>query len=142
MVFFIILLSLPVLWWVSTNIRTEINTAKAHEEQIASAIHLPEVQTQLPVTLIDRNGEIFSEEYVEWRQPLTLQEIPEIAQEIFIASEDAHFYDHIGFDFSAIIRAVVANSNTNSASQGGSTITQQLVRMRYLSDEKKLMNVN
>lgn len=134
--FFIILLSLPVLWWVSTNIRTEINTAKAHEEQIASAIHLPEVQTQLPVTLIDRNGEIFSEEYVEWRQPLTLQEIPQIAQEIFIASEDAHFYDHIGFDFSAIIRAVVANSNTNSASQGGSTITQQLVRMRYLSDEK------
>ncbi len=134
--FFIILLSLPVLWLVSTNIRTEINTAKAHEEQIASAIHLPEVQSQLPVTLIDQDGKTFSEEYVEWRQPLTLQEIPQIAQEIFIASEDAHFYEHIGFDLSAIIRAVVANSSTNSASQGGSTITQQLVRMRYLSEEK------
>ncbi|WP_285395158.1 transglycosylase domain-containing protein [Lysinibacillus sp. fls2-241-R2A-57] len=134
--FFIILLSLPVLWWISTNIRTEINSAKAHEEQIADAIHLPEVQSQLPITLIDQNGQTFSEEYVEWRQPLTLQEIPQIAQEIFIASEDAHFYDHIGFDLSAIVRAVVANSNSNSASQGGSTITQQLVRMRYLSDEK------
>lgn len=134
--FFIILLSLPALWWISTNIRTEINIAQAHEEQISSAIHLPEVQTQLPVTLIDRNGQTFSEEYVEWRQPLTLQEIPQIAQEIFITSEDADFYEHIGFDLSAIIRAVVANSNSNTASQGGSTITQQLVRMRYLSDEK------
>jgi len=63
--FFIILLSLPVLWWISTNIRTEINTAQAHEEQITQAIYLPEVQPQLPVTLKDQNGQTFSEEYVE-----------------------------------------------------------------------------
>lgn len=134
--FFIIVLSLPALWWISTNIKTEINIAQAHEEQMTNAIHLPEVEAQLPVTLIDRNGQTFSEEYVEWRQPLSLQEIPKIAQEIFITSEDADFYTHIGFDLSAIIRAVVANSNSNTTSQGGSTITQQLVRMRYLSEEK------
>ena len=134
--FFIIVLSLPALWWISTNIKTEINIAQAHEEQMTNAIHLPEVEAQLPVTLIDRNGQTFSEEYVEWRQPLSLQEIPQIAQEIFITSEDADFHTHIGFDLSAIIRAVVANSNSNTTSQGGSTITQQLVRMRYLSEEK------
>ncbi|MCS1392902.1 transglycosylase domain-containing protein [Lysinibacillus boronitolerans] len=134
--FFIIVLSLPALWWISTNIKTEIHIAQAHEEQMTNAIHLPEVEAQLPVTLIDRNGQTFSEEYVEWRQPLSLQEIPQIAQEIFITSEDADFYTHIGFDLSAIIRAVVANSNSNTTSQGGSTITQQLVRMRYLSEEK------
>lgn len=134
--FFIIILSLPALWWISTNIKTEINIAQAHEEQMTNAIHLPEIEAQLPVTLIDRNGQTFSEEYVEWRQPLSLQEIPQIAQEIFITSEDADFYTHIGFDLSAIIRAVVANSNSNTTSQGGSTITQQLVRMRYLSEEK------
>ena len=134
--FFIIVLSLPALWRISTNIKTEINIAQAHEEQMTNAIHLPEVEAQLPVTLIDRNGQTFSEEYVEWRQPLSLQEIPQIAQEIFITSEDADFYTHIGFDLSAIIRAVVANSNSNTTSQGGSTITQQLVRMRYLSEEK------
>ncbi|MED4553961.1 transglycosylase domain-containing protein [Lysinibacillus capsici] len=134
--FFIIVLSLPALWWISTNIKTEINIAQAHEEQMTNAIHLPEVEAQLPVTLIDRNGQTFSEEYVEWRQPLSLREIPQIAQEIFITSEDADFYTHIGFDLSAIIRAVVANSNSNTTSQGGSTITQQLVRMRYLSEEK------
>ncbi|EON74364.1 transglycosylase domain-containing protein [Lysinibacillus sphaericus] len=134
--FFIIILCLPFLWWISTSIRVELGTAKAHEEQIENAIHLPEVQAQLPVILIDRNGQTFSEEYVEWRQPLTLQDIPQIAQEIFIASEDVDFYDHIGFDLSAITRAMVVNSNSKSTSQGGSTITQQLVRMRYLSEEK------
>ncbi|CAM5542832.1 peptidoglycan glycosyltransferase OS=Lysinibacillus sphaericus OX=1421 GN=LS41612_05470 PE=4 SV=1 [Lysinibacillus sphaericus] len=134
--FIIVTLCLPTIWWIGTNIRAELSTAQAHEQQIQKKIEVPEVQVQLPVTLVDQNGQTFSEEYVEWRQPLTLQEIPQIAQEIFIASEDADFYNHVGFDLSAILRAVVANSNTNSASQGGSTITQQLVRMRYLSDEK------
>ncbi len=69
---------------------------------------------------------------------LTIQEIPQIAQEIFIVSEDVDFYEHIGFDLSAIIRAIVVNSNAKSTSQGGSTITQQLVRMRYLSEEKNV----
>ena len=134
--FLLIFLCIPILWWIGDNIFEEIGIATAHEESIKDAIRLPEVQAQLPVTLIDKNGQTFSEEYVEWRQPLTLQEIPPIAQEIFIASEDEDFFKHIGFDLSAIARAVVANSNTSSISQGGSTITQQLVRMRYLSEEK------
>ena len=134
--FLLIFLSLPILWWIGDNIWTEISIATAHEKKITDAIRLPEVQAQLPVTLIDKNGQTFSEEYVEWRQPLTLQKIPQIAQEIFIVSEDADFYQHIGFDLSAITRAVIANSNDNGISQGGSTITQQLVRMRYLSEEK------
>ncbi|MEG0261178.1 MAG: transglycosylase domain-containing protein [Lysinibacillus sp.] len=134
--FLLILLCIPLLWSISTNIRSEVNTAQAHEKQIITSIHLPEVKTQLPVTLIDQDGQVFSEEYVEWRQPLTLNEIPLVAQQIFIASEDADFYEHIGFDLSAIVRAVVANSGEQAAQQGGSTITQQLVRMRYLSEEK------
>lgn len=134
--FLLILLSLPILWWIGDNIWTEMSIAQANEEKITEAIRLPEIQAQLPITLIDKNGQTFSEEYVEWRQPLTLQEIPQIAQDLFIASEDTDFYQHIGFDLSAITRAVIANSNDSGISQGGSTITQQLVRMRYLSEEK------
>lgn len=134
--FLLIFLCIPILWGIGDNIFKEVQIAAAHEEKITTAIRLPEVQAQLPVTLIDKDGHTFSEEYVEWRQPLTLQEIPQIAQEIFIVSEDEDFYKHIGFDLSAIARAVIANSNANNISQGGSTITQQLVRMRYLSEEK------
>lgn len=134
--FLLIFLCLPILWWIGDTIWGEMSKAQAHEEKIAEAIHLPEIQAQLPITLIDRNGQTFSEEYIEWRQPLTLQEIPQIVQDLFIASEDKDFYQHIGFDLSAITRAVIANSNDSGFSQGGSTITQQLVRMRYLSEEK------
>lgn len=134
--FLLTFLCLPILWWIGDNIWTEMRVAQAHEEKISEAMRLPTIQAQLPVTLIDKNGQTFSEEYVEWRQPLSLLEIPQIVQDLFIASEDADFYQHIGFDLSAITRAVIANSNTSGISQGGSTITQQLVRMRYLSDEK------
>ncbi|CAM5336427.1 hypothetical protein LSPH24S_03218 [Lysinibacillus sphaericus] len=96
--FIIVTLCLPTIWSSSTNIRAELSTAQAHEQQIQKKIEVPEVQVQLPVTLVDQNHQTFSEEYVEWRQPLTLQEIPQIAQEIFIASEDADFYNHVGFD--------------------------------------------
>ena len=66
----------------------------------------------------------------------TLDEFPQIVKDIFIYSEDTSFFNHIGFDVSAIARAVMANSSEQSIQQGGSTITQQLVRMRYLTEEK------
>lgn len=110
--------------------------AEQRVTQIESSIELTEVASSLPVKLLDENDEIFSEEYIEWRQPLTLDNIPLIAQQLILFSEDLHFYDHIGFDVSAIARAFVANADSGEKSQGGSTITQQLVRMRYLQEEK------
>lgn len=86
--------------------------------------------------MLDSKGNIFSEEYVEWRQPIQISEVPEVVKKIFLLSEDQDFYNHIGFNVSAIMRAIVVNSATDSAQQGGSTITQQLVRMRYLTEEK------
>lgn len=134
--YLLILCAIPLLLITGTNMWKELAVAEHHEAKIEKAIVLPQVQSQLPVTLIDRNGQIFSEEYVEWREPLSIEDIPEIAKQIFLFSEDTEFYNHIGFDVSAIARAVVANSAEQSAQQGGSTITQQLVRMRYLSEEK------
>lgn len=134
--YLLIVCAIPLLLWTGKNMWAELAVAQQHEEKIDAAIELPKVQVGLPVTLIDRNGQIFSEEYVEWREPLSFEEIPEIAKQIYLLSEDTEFYHHIGFDVSAIARAVVANSSEQSVQQGGSTITQQLVRMRYLSEEK------
>ena len=68
--------------------------------------------------------------------PIPLESIPLFVQELFIQSEDVEFYNHIGFNFSAIFRAVFANAIANAKDQGASTITQQLVRLRYLTTEK------
>lgn len=129
-------LSFLMLMILSKNIFTEVEAIDKHKETIENAIYMPTLVTEKPLTLVDRNGDVFSEEYIEWRQPLLLNEIPTIAQQIFLLSEDEDFYTHIGFDVSAIARAVVLNTNEATGTQGGSTITQQLVRMRYLSTEK------
>ncbi|RUL46943.1 MULTISPECIES: transglycosylase domain-containing protein [Lysinibacillus] len=134
--FLFIICSFPFLFFISREIWNEIAVAKTYEEQIHNEIQLPEMKSQLPVTMVDRNGQIFSEEYVEWRQPLPLKEIPEVVKQLFLLSEDQQYFEHIGFNLSAITRAVVVNSSEQSIEQGGSTITQQLVRMRYLSEEK------
>lgn len=117
-------------------ITDEMSVAQTHQEQIESEIKLPTIEKQLPVTMVDRNGFVFNEEYTEWRQPIPLKEVPEIIKQIYLLSEDKEFYNHVGFNLGAITRAVVVNSSQDSMEQGGSTITQQLVRLRYLSEEK------
>ena len=86
--------------------------------------------------MTDRNGRIFAEEYVEWRHPLPLDSIPEFMQQLFLVSEDQGFFEHKGYDVAAIVRAFAVNARSDDMSQGGSTITQQLVRMRFLTTEK------
>ncbi|MBK3496190.1 penicillin-binding protein [Viridibacillus sp. YIM B01967] len=133
---FIIIISLPLLFFLFDKIALEIKTANTLDGKFASSIQLEATNSLIPTVLRDQNKETFSEEYTEWRKPMKLADIPEFVQELFLYSEDEHFYDHIGFDLSAIARAAVVNSASGESSQGGSTITQQLVRMRYLSEEK------
>lgn len=134
--FILILFTLPSLVFLYTQIGTEIQAATKFQSLVDTSVQLTKPKFPSPVTMKDQNGKTFSEEYVEWRQPLVLKEIPLLIQELFIQSEDKDFYQHVGYDLSAIVRAVVANSSTQESNQGGSTITQQLVRMRYLTDEK------
>lgn len=140
-----IICSFPLLYIIGNKIWGEVNVATAYTKQIEELIEFPEVNHRLPVKILDQNGVLFHEEYVEWREPVRLENVPEIIQQIFILSEDRDFYQHIGFDVSAIVRALATNSSQNSIQQGASTITQQLVRMLYLSEEKtyerKLMEV-
>lgn len=134
--YIVILCSIPLLLLIGNEAWKEIAKAEQHQQLIKQSIELPEVASTLPITLYDADDKIFSEEYTEWSQPLALEEIPEIAKQLFIYSEDEGFYQHIGFDVSAIARALIANTSEQSIQQGGSTITQQLVRMRYLTTDK------
>ncbi len=68
-------------------------------------------------------------------QPTTIDEIPDTVQHALLAAEDAGFYDHEGVDFRGILRAAMANASSSSGLQGGSTITQQVVKNTFLTDE-------
>ena len=74
------------------------------------------------------------------RETLTFQEIPPAMVQAIIAIEDRRFFQHSGLDFRGIARAAVnhVTSGSNRYRQGGSTITQQLVKNIYLSPEKTL----
>jgi len=87
--------------------------------------------------IFDRNGillyEIFADEN---RIPISLGDLPPHIAEATIAIEDRRFYSHFGFDLIGISRAVVANIKGGGISEGGSTITQQLVKNALLTREK------
>ena len=73
----------------------------------------------------------------EIRTPVPWSDMPPAVRESTIAIEDERFYEHEGVDFSAIIRAGVRNLESGDAVQGGSTITQQLVRALYIEDPER-----
>ncbi len=88
--------------------------------------------------IFDRNGELLYEVYAEKnRMPIKLENLPEYIKWATIASEDKNFYHHHGFDFKGIIRAVY-NTLFHRSLQGGSTLTQQLVKNALLSPQRTL----
>ena len=74
----------------------------------------------------------------ENRMIVPIDQIPEIAQEAVIAIEDARFYEHNGVDMGGLFRALFTNLEAGSIRQGGSTITQQLVKNIIVGSEKTL----
>lgn len=75
---------------------------------------------------------------VEHRVIVDIERMPKHLKEAFISTEDERFYHHYGVDMRAMGRALLANISDRSMAQGGSTITQQLARNAYLSQEKIL----
>ena len=86
--------------------------------------------------IFDRNGVLLYEVFVdENRIPIQLETLPPHVLQATIAIEDKNFYGHFGFDLEGILRAI-KNNFTGEQLQGGSTITQQLVKNALLTNEK------
>lgn len=66
----------------------------------------------------------------------TIDQIPQYLKDAIVSTEDKNFYRHKGYDIVGIVRSVVVNTLNKKASQGASTITQQLARVLFLSNEK------
>lgn len=90
--------------------------------------------------IYDAKGRLITTVHAEEnRLPVSIDEVPANLQNAFIAVEDNRFYEHHGVDPLGIIRAVFRNIiSGNATAQGGSTITQQLARNAFLSQEQTL----
>nr|WP_220488473.1 penicillin-binding protein 1A [Aliivibrio sp. SR45-2] len=100
---------------------------------------LKDVQLQTPMQVYSRDGKLIAQFGEKRRIPLKLEDMPPHLLEAIIATEDSRFYSHYGFDPIGITRAAFAVLASGSAKQGASTITQQLARNFFLSNEKKIM---
>ena len=87
------------------------------------------------------DGQVFASRGVFKGDKLSAQDIPANLSRAIIAIEDRHFYEHRGFYLPSILRAMVRNIRSGSAREGGSTITQQLARMTYLSPERTIRRI-
>ena len=88
--------------------------------------------------IYDDKGKLVQELGIENRDYVTFDEIPDVVVNAVLATEDARFYEHHGVDVLRLASAVVANVTDGFGSQGASTITQQLVKRSFLTDEKSL----
>ncbi|WP_073579683.1 penicillin-binding protein 1A [Vibrio quintilis] len=100
---------------------------------------LRDVKLQTPMQVLSQDGKLIAQFGEKRRIPLKLKDIPPELVEAFLATEDSRFYEHYGFDPIGITRAAVAVLISGTARQGASTITQQLARNFFLSNEKKIM---
>lgn len=95
-----------------------------------------------PSLLIDRQGKqlgVLTSPQYGYRGGELERQLPSLLKEAFVATEDKRFYSHGGVDFRALLRAAAANVSSGRIVEGGSSITQQLARTAYLSNEKSLL---
>src|SRR6476619_5044020 len=93
-------------------------------------------QMESASVILDRNGKIFGQIYVENRETIPYDQLPRYLVDAVVAMEDNKFYQHSGYDPSGIVRAAFKNFVAGHVRQGASTITQQLARNSFALKEK------
>jgi 1A family penicillin-binding protein len=92
--------------------------------------------TPSALTVESQDGGVFATRGVFKGEKLAPQDLPENLVHAIVAIEDRHFYAHSGFYLPSIVRAAIRNLQSGGTREGGSTITQQLARIMYLSPER------
>jgi penicillin-binding protein 1A len=91
------------------------------------------------LTILSADGEVIQKIGPATREKLTPESLPTLVEQAFIAAEDRRFYQHSGIDPVGIGRALVRNLSQRSVEEGASTITQQLARTVFLSQDVTLI---
>ena len=106
-------------------------------------LELPNMQSmvedykpQMATTIYDKNNKVVDTLSVEAREVVKLEDVSPYIKDAFLSIEDKQFYSHHGLNFKGIARAVITTFLKGRATQGGSSITQQLAKNAFLTPEK------
>lgn len=109
---------------------------------IFSVWDLPDVKTleeyrpNITSRLYSDSNRLLAEFFLENRTPVTFDDVPDMMIKALIATEDTRFYQHFGIDLRGVIRAMFRNIRARRVLEGGSTLTQQLAKVLFLTPER------
>jgi penicillin-binding protein 1A len=121
---------------------TAVLTGGAVALVIFAAWDLPQVQAleeyrpSITSRVYSGEGRLLAEFFLENRTPVALENVPESLIRALIATEDTRFYTHPGIDYRGIARAMYRNVRAGKVLEGGSTLTQQLAKVLFLTPER------
>ncbi|QJP17578.1 PBP1A family penicillin-binding protein [Starkeya sp. ORNL1] len=95
-------------------------------------------RAELSVVFQDRYGNVIGERGIRHNDTVPLEEFPDHLIKAVLATEDRRFYEHFGIDVAGTFRAVLSNARAGGVVQGGSSITQQLAKNLFLSNERTI----
>jgi len=110
----------------------------AYLQDLPQVKALEDYQPSLVTRLYADNGEVFADFFQEKRIVVSFNLLPKVLKQAILAVEDSRFYQHSGVDILGIIRALIADIRAGHIVEGGSTITQQLTKILFLTPEKSL----
>ena len=133
----IILVVLALGYYFLGGYATKVAQMKQEAEHLVAASSVETFRTSETSEVYDVNGELISrvkgEKDVYY---ISIDEIPVYARQAIVSIEDKKFYSHHGIDYRAVVRAIVAMIQNGKVTQGASTITQQLARDVFLTQDR------
>ncbi|MDF2556652.1 MAG: ponA [Bacillales bacterium] len=102
----------------------------------APNLNVARLKDPIASKILDKNGEVYTEVGAQDRIYTKYNEIPKLVENALLATEDSRFYKHHGIDIIRLGGAVISNITDGFGSQGGSTLTQQVIKMSFLTYEK------
>lgn len=135
--YFFIIILIPVFIFLLMFASTETGKVQSLHEVLDKKIQIEKTNLSQTSYIKDREGQVISEIHKPMnRIYVSSDKIPDFLEKLFIASEDQNFFDHPGFDLTAMGRALAVNIKASGIEEGASTITQQLARNLYLSHDQ------
>src|SRR5215472_18559438 len=110
----------------------------AYGKNLPDISRLSDIEPAGTTRILARDGTLLARLYDKNRVYVPITQIPTVMRNAIVASEDERFYSHSGVDIRGIARAAVANWQHQQIEQGASTITQQLARNMFLTDEQTI----
>jgi penicillin-binding protein 1A len=127
-------------WFILTGLSVAVIIASSFylylRPNLPDVDQLLDVKLQTPLRVYSKDNRLIAEFGEKRRAPVTIEQIPKIQLQAFMAAEDSRFYDHFGVDIKGLTRAAIELISTGEIQSGGSTITMQVAKNYFLSRDR------